>query len=266
MNRKDFISLSLLSGTALSFGFRPDDKKTHLLSLSFDDGFKKSFYKIAEIHEAFSLQACLNIIAGSNIPDLEASPNGMPELTSNIYGNFKDWNILKERGHEIMPHTWQHVNLTEIPINEAKERIDKCLDYFEEHLNGFNCAESVFNFAYNASNEALETHALKRVRAIRTGGWNVLNNQKNNPHPSNTDNFKLGCWGYGPGNGDQYLHDEINEFLAGSGGWLIINLHGLDDEGWGPVSSEFLRKKLAELVKVSKLEILPVGQALKKYS
>ncbi len=30
---------------------------SHMLTLSFDDGFKKSFYRIAEIYEQYGLQA-----------------------------------------------------------------------------------------------------------------------------------------------------------------------------------------------------------------
>ena len=34
---------------------------------------------------------------------------------------------------------------------KAKENIDKCLNYFEEHLEGYKASEAVYNFAYNAS-------------------------------------------------------------------------------------------------------------------
>ena len=38
-------------------------KKSHLVTLSFDDGFKKSFARIAEIYEKHKLSACLNVVA-----------------------------------------------------------------------------------------------------------------------------------------------------------------------------------------------------------
>jgi len=43
-------------------------KKTHLVTLSFDDGFKKSFTRIAEIYEKHRLSACLNGVA-AGLPD-----------------------------------------------------------------------------------------------------------------------------------------------------------------------------------------------------
>jgi hypothetical protein len=38
-------------------------RKSHLVTLSFDDGFKKSFTRTAEIYEKHKLSACLNIVA-----------------------------------------------------------------------------------------------------------------------------------------------------------------------------------------------------------
>lgn len=38
-------------------------KKQHLVTLSFDDGFRKSFLRTAEIYEKHGLSACLNVVA-----------------------------------------------------------------------------------------------------------------------------------------------------------------------------------------------------------
>ena len=42
-----------------------DDSKNnrHIVTLSFDDGFKKSFIRTAEIYEKYKRSACLNVIA-----------------------------------------------------------------------------------------------------------------------------------------------------------------------------------------------------------
>jgi hypothetical protein len=56
----------------------------------------------------------------------------------------------------------------------------------------------------------------------------------------------------------------VNEFLVSSGGWLILNLHGLDREGWGPVSSQYLNDLMKRLVRLDYMEILPTGVVLKR--
>ena len=262
MKRRYFIQTTAAGALALSFTGQFTSSKTHVLSLSFDDGFKKSFYKTAEIHEEYGLKACLNIIASAHLGNNE----GPEEYHHYPVGNFDDWNRLKERGHEIMPHTWAHNNLTELPFAAATALIDKCLDYFDEHLAGFERRKAVYNFAYNASTPELEYYALSKVRAVRTGGWDILGeDRKAHRFPDKTGPVRLGCWSYGPENADKWVETEVNKFLATEGGWLILNLHGLDDEGWGPVSAKFLDRFLNRMVSIETLDVLPVGMTLEKY-
>ena len=78
-------------------------KKSHLITLSFDDGFKKSFTRTAEIYAKYKLSACLNIVAA-----------GLPEdayIKKSPVGDFALWNELKRQGHEVMPHGYRHENL-----------------------------------------------------------------------------------------------------------------------------------------------------------
>ena len=262
MNRRDFLQTSLLMSGGLALGsFNLSPVKTHILSLSFDDGFKKSFYRIAEIHENYGLKACLNVIASGHFKNFNTEPQWIPR---EILGNFDDWNALKARGHEVMPHTWEHLNLAEIPEKKAKKNIDKCLAYFEKYLEGYRSEEAVYNFAYNASTPVLENFLLERVRAIRTGGWLVLKDTMLNTMPTEKYHGRLGCWGYGPDFCDDYVEEEVNRFLKSEGGWLILNLHGLDKEGWGPVSTSYLDGLLKRLVEKEKLAVLPTGEVLKK--
>ncbi|MBK8504816.1 MAG: hypothetical protein IPL46_22965 [Saprospiraceae bacterium] len=78
MKRRIFMRSSALGGLLLTMNNRWDSKKTHILTLSFDDGFKKSFYRLAEIHEEYGLKACLNIIASGHLPSFK-------ELISGFY-------------------------------------------------------------------------------------------------------------------------------------------------------------------------------------
>ena len=54
----------------------------------------------------------------------------------------------------------------------------------------------------------------------------------------------------------------ISKLLELPSGWLIYNTHGLDDEGWGPVSSFYLDELLSRLVQMDHVAVLPVGKAL----
>lgn len=259
MKRRYFLkSAAVASVLAPAFGFRESHAaKSHLISFSFDDGFKKSFLKLADIHEEYGLKACMNVIASGHLPSFRAVGEWiLPELM----GDFEDWNHIVERGHEVMPHSWEHNNLTKTDTFEAKQLMSKCIVYFNEQLIGFKPKKAVFNFPFNASNAALENHGLRLVGAVRT-----IANGAINPFPSKATTRVLGCESHGPGLSDAWVEDKVNSFLAGSGGWMILNLHGLDDEGWGPISTDYFVDLLEKLAVIKHLEIIPVGKALEKY-
>lgn len=256
MNRRNFIKTTAISSIAFGFSGFTGNAKTHILTLSFDDGFKKSFYKIADIYESHGLSACFNVIASGHLPEFQAVGKWiLPELM----GSFDDWNNLKSRGHEVMPHSWKHLDLTQQPLNEAKTLIVKCLDYFESHLDGYSSSEAVFNFPFNASTPELEAFAMSKVLAIRSHGDSPLS-----ATPDSQKAYRQGCWSKGPENIDTWVEEQVNQFLNGPGGWLILNTHGLDEEGWGPMSTAYLDKLIARLVKIDKLEIMPTGMVLSR--
>src|SRR6267142_1654717 len=90
--------MASLTGPAKLFGKDPGGKKTHFITLSFDDGFKKSSIRTAEIFEKHKVAACINVIATAHRPDF-VLPNEFPDWPA---GDFGLWNELKQRGHEIM--------------------------------------------------------------------------------------------------------------------------------------------------------------------
>jgi peptidoglycan/xylan/chitin deacetylase (PgdA/CDA1 family) len=227
------------------------DRKRHVVSLSFDDGFRKSFLRTAEICERYRLSACLNVVAV-----------GIPEdlyIRSSPLGDFGLWNDLKRRGHEIMPHGYRHENLQKVSFEEGKELVRRCLDVFAEKLDGFDPKQAIFNFPYNASTPELERWLPGQVRAFRTGGKAL------NPLP-HTGQTKLTCTSFGPDNCEGAIDREVERLLAGDSGWLIFNTHGLDDEGWGPIRASYLERLLERLLAVETVDILPVGRALARVS
>lgn len=220
----------------------------HIVTLSFDDGFRRSNTRIAEIYERFGLRACMNVLAAPEELVREQDQWGTDR------GDFGLWNKLQARGHEIMPHGYQHANKTEMPFEEAKGLIGRCLGIFGEKLEGFDAKKAVFNFPYNQSTPELEAWLPSVVRGFRTGGGglNPL------PYPGMT---KLTTTGYGPDNCEDHLDGEIERLLGQPEGWLVYNTHGLDEEGWGPIGAGYLEGLLERLVGQG-VEVLPAGVAL----
>jgi len=226
------------------------------LTISWDDGFLKSFSKTAEIFERFGLRAEFNIVATANLPE-NALPDDMKPGhrwgAINAYGDFSLWNELQARGHVIQPHGYKHANKAQLPFNEARDLIQKCMDIFSKYLNGFEPAQTIFAFPYNASTPALEAWLPSVVRAFRTGGPGI------NALPS-TKTEKLTTTG--AEDAEPLLDQCIGQLLEQPDGWLIYNAHGLDGEGWGPLRSEYLIRTLERLVTIPNLKILPAREVL----
>lgn len=256
--RRNFMKQTILGSTAIALAggavlaSSPTKKEiTHIVSLSFDDGFEKSFAKTADIYERYQLSACFNILATGH--EKSFKPVG-EYINSSILGDFDLWNDLKKRGHEVMPHGYKHANLKALPLAKATDLINKTFDVFEEKLDGFDASKSIFSFPFNASNKPIEDWLAHEVLAYRTGGgvWNPLpfKGQK-----------KLTCISKGSENLDVFIQDEINTFLSGPSGWFIFNTHGLDGEGWGPLSSSLLDELLDRFTSMDHVAVLPVGGA-----
>jgi len=223
----------------------------YIVSLSFDDGFEKSNLQIADIYEKFGLSACFNVLAREEV-DGEKVNDPYHNWTK---GDFKLWNELQARGHEIMPHGLIHHNLANMPLADAQRSITRCLEIFAQELENFQVEQAVYNFAYNASTADIEAWLPSLVKAFRTGGDAI------NPLP-HRGQVRLTTSAYGPENCEWHLDEQIDRLLAQPSGWLIYNTHGLDDEGWGPIRGEYLESLLERLSGTNGVTILPVGRAL----
>jgi peptidoglycan/xylan/chitin deacetylase (PgdA/CDA1 family) len=257
MQRREFIG-TIGSAAAAAMPARllqGESGKLHIVSLSFDDGFRKSFLRIAEIYEKFSLSACFNIIASAHMPGNQVRDDYMKQ---ELFGDFTVWNELQDRGHEIMPHGYRHAHLASLPLEEAKDLIRKCLEVFSRELRGFDPRKSVFNFPYNQSSPALEEWLPSVVMAFRTTGGEI------NPVPgSNTVKVTTGGWG--PDSAEKDVDACVERLLAQPSGWMVYNLHGLDEEGWGPLRASYLEALLERLLGLKTVAILPAGRALALY-
>jgi hypothetical protein len=243
MKRRQFIGAL---GTTLAAMCSPESLpaasgKLHIVTLSFDDGFRKSFLGTAEIYEKFGLSACFNIVAAAHLPETVVRDDYMPREQ---FGDFGVWNELQDRGHEIMIHGYQHAHKASLPFEKGKELILKSLDVFSKELRGFDPKKAVFNFPYNESTPELEEWLPSVVMAFRTRGG-ILNPILG----PNTRKITTGGWG--PGN----AHDVTYARCAQLGRcWLALpSSQILARCGYFPTGSQHsraCRRRQADLVNV----------------
>lgn len=221
-----------------------------IVSLTFDDGLVATCRKAAEIFEEFGLSASFNVIATGHLLSFRP-PDKFHRWPR---GDFDLWNELRSRGHEIMPHGFDHTDKSKISFEDAQIRIDQCLELFTEQLHGFDPRQAIFHFPYNRSTPELTEWILTRVRAYRRLGKAI------NPLPT-SDTRVISASAWGPHPCDDDLEYEIENLLDHESGWLVYNLHGLDGEGWGPLNSTCLEKSLERMLR-NGVKVLSPSQAL----
>lgn len=208
--------------------------------------------RTAEIFEEYGLKASFNVIATGHWQTF-IPPDEYQEGIRK--GNFTLWNSLQNRGHEVMPHGYKHSLLPILPPKESLTLVRQCLDIFEDELEGFDRKRTIFHFPYNSATPQLESWAVDQARAYRVGGGG----QMPLPYPGQK---KLTCSYFGPASCEVDLEREIATLLARPSGWLVYNVHGLDGQGWGTMSSSRLDRLLSYLVRIPSLAILPPGAAM----
>lgn len=227
-------------------------EKKHYVTLSFDDGFKKSSIETVRIFEKYGFKACINVVAARTNAKKFLPPD---KWHDHPVGNWALWNELQSRGHEIMPHGLVHADLSSVPFNVAQNMILTSLNIFGEKLHNFNPKKAIFNFPYNRSTPELEEWLKEEVMAIRVGGPAI------NPLP-HKGQFRLTCTTYGEENIDKHLNDEVNKLLELPEGWLIYNTHGMNEEGWGPISSKALESLLDKLKGIESVSVVNPSDVL----
>jgi len=229
--------------------------RMYYVTFSFDDGFKKSSIKTAQIYESLGLRADFNIIAVASIDSSSLVQDMQPNNKwGSDYGDFSLWNKLQDNGHFINPHGYNHTDLASIPFEKAIELINKCIDIFSQHLNHYNPENSIFCFPYNSSNKKIEKWVGDKFRAFRTG-YNKFFNAV--PNKSTKMIYGDSCQDV-----EKKVTSLLKEFYKLKNGWFVYNLHGLDGEGWEPVSSAFLKQTLEHLLERKDTKILPKKMVL----
>ncbi len=193
------------------------DDKPAAISFTFDDGSQSQATIVAPLFEEFGYRATFFVIAG-----LTREKPSDPVLTLRrdwAAVTWAEWRDVVARGHEIGSHSWSHPKLTLLNSgSELRHQLAASARLIEKKVDR---PVRAIAFPYNQFNNGILDFARRYYIAIRTrwSDYTVLAKSV----------------------------DEANQMvlrtIAGHS-WMVPNLHGVD-EGYGPVSRDFLREHLA---------------------
>lgn len=195
------------------------DFKQAAASYTFDDGLPTS-PQIADIFEQRGYRATFYINAGL------VQEHDWPT-----------WGLLAKKGHEIGNHSWTHAHelgSDSVTDEQLKEQIYKGQQITEDKIGirplGFAFPWHSYN--QRALNEAYKTHFAVRLREADMGpDYQFAFFDTDISHYPDSDAALKHV--------NQQLKDAFH-----SGGWFVAAGHGIDGDGWSPVSSEFLQAHL----------------------
>lgn len=224
---------------------------TRTVSFCFDDGFRETAGKVWSLFAARRLSATFCLLAA---PELTADPfiRGRP---------IADWGFWREAraaGHDIAPHGWAHERLADLPTEVACAGLDRTLDAFQLELPGFDPLTQIFHLAHLAAPAPVVEHLSSRVLGVRR----ALGRAGLNPLAGHAAGAQVDCVTFGDP-ADERLEARLAQFLDVETDWLVLVLHGLDGEGWGPVRAATLERQVDALLAAG-VRIAPAGQVLQE--
>jgi peptidoglycan/xylan/chitin deacetylase (PgdA/CDA1 family) len=204
------------------------DSKKAAASYTFDDGYASSF-KIAAIFEKLGLRVSFYINPGNVLSD-----------------KWPNWKELAKKGHEIGNHSMTHADFLDPALTDAQMdvEVNGAQRLIEQKIG---IRPLVFAFPWHGYNERSLKVVMQHHFAIR------------DPDVGD-DTYKLAFF-------DQAHSVASTEALAlaetlsnvnaqlsdavALGGWFVAAGHGVDGDGWSPVTSQFLEDHLTFASKYS---------------
>jgi len=226
-----------------------------LLSITFDDGLKQSTDIAISILNRYGLQATFYVVTGWVEPvrtDIKE-----PFNIGRSHGSWDYWRQVVAMGHEVGSHSYSHVNALGkkawlfpwlVPSEIAKSYRDLNREIPQ--------ASYTMAMPWNAATWFSDFFVRRSFSACRLGTSDIEYNNL-----ASLNRYRLKSWAPSQRNDWPDYVKAIDGVRAG--GWLILQFHGFDDEGWDPIASE-LFEKLCEYISKCDLQVASVQKIIER--
>lgn len=228
------------------------------VSITFDDGLQHGTDVACEILERYALPATFYVVTGWVEP-LKTRIRE-PFNAGRLHGNWDYWRQVHRLGHEVGSHTFSHINAGGKKARLLPWLMRQDLERSQRDLSREVPQRSVsLSMPWNAATARSEHHARRLFTGCRLGTSEVAYNMR-----SGFDRYRLASWA--PDTDTSWSEYERAIGQIPDGGWLVLQYHSFDDEGWQPVPREIFERLCRSLVGDSSLSVQTVADALEGYS
>jgi len=200
------------------------------LSFSFDDTRATSHIHAAPILEEYGYRGTFNL------------------NTKAVGSAWAPWIDMWRKGHELGNHTWSHPRLTDIPVAQARQEIERGRADLLANVPGLS---DVVTFVYpeGQSNPDMCAIVLEQHLCAR-GAWGW-----NSPQPADYSLLSSRGW-----RGVMAFEEDLAHSFSRNG-WMIMNFHGVVEGG--PPEEEFRTLLRIASQHRDSLWVAPLGQIAK---
>ncbi|MDP8244813.1 MAG: polysaccharide deacetylase family protein [Candidatus Hinthialibacter antarcticus] len=197
------------------------------VTFSIDDGFWGSSEQMADILDRYQLKASFYLVTHWVAPmKTDEIGDGYNEGAS--HGTWQQWKSILERGHEIGSHSCTHPAL---PTIDAKDALMEITESKQQLIDELGLQEPItFAYPYNQSSPEVKQMISGHYLSARIGGKPF---NKIGP----IDLQAVNSWWPLSNMPLEEIIAKIDEAKA-NGHWLVIGLHGMNDEGWNPITPQ----------------------------
>jgi len=198
--------------------------RTAAISFTFDDGSPNQFTRAIPLFNEFNYKLTMFTITGTS------------------YGWPPNWTALQNaanQGHEIASHTVNHPYLNQIDTTQQRMEFRDSHDAINSHITGQKCITVAYPYCINGNNTICDDYYM----AARICSGSI---ESSTP----SDFMSISSIICGTEGAIKTKKNFVDNFTtaAGSKGWCVYLLHGVDgDGGWSSISSDTLRVVLEYL-------------------
>lgn len=197
------------------------------LSITFDDGLLHSSEVACDILAKHGLAATFYVVTGWVAP--VRAPIREPYNAGRSHGDWPHWRKVRDAGHEVGSHSFSHFNAGGkkallMPWLVGQEVARAHADLVREVPQ----PRYTMSMPWNAATARSERHVRKHFSACRLGTSAFACNRLEGLDP-----FRLASWAPAAATPIVAYQREFAEVPAD--GWLVLQFHGFDDEGWDPL-------------------------------
>lgn len=228
------------------------------VSITFDDGLQHGTDVACKILGRYALPATFYVVTGWVEP-LKTTIRE-PLNAGRSHGNWDYWRQVHRLGHEVGSHTFSHINADGKKARLLPWLTRQELEWSQRDLSREVPQRSVsLSMPWNAATARSEYHARRLFAGCRLGTSQIAYNTR-----SRFERYRLASWA--PDADTLWPEYERAIRQIPEGGWLILQYHSFDDEGWQPVPREIFERLCRTLADDSSLSVQTVADALESYS